>query len=93
MNILGVTLNKPSFTEVTWAALIACVWWVAALGIWTVAGGRPEPVDAGATLLIIFWGCICPRCGIRIDRGFSHLALNMVVSAIILTAFQGPSIF
>jgi hypothetical protein len=91
MNILGITLSRPSFNEITWTALIACIWWVAAIGIWQLAGGKPDVVDAGATLLIIFWGCLCPRCGIRIDRGLPHLFLNLVISALILTAFQGTA--
>lgn len=89
MKIIGIDLRKPTFNELTYAALIACVWWLASIGLWKSAIGPLDRVDAGAALLVIYWGCICARIGIRVDRGARHLALNMGFCALILTSYQG----
>ena len=88
MKIIGVELRKPSFTEVTAAAVLACGLWLAWLGIARSIGHAVERADAGAMLLVIFWGCVCVRLGIRVDRGVRHLALNLVCCGLIVGLYQ-----
>lgn len=89
MKILGVALRKPSFNEVTASAVMAAGIWLAYVAISRATHQPLLAVDAGAALLIIFWGCVCTRVGIRIDQGLRHLAVNVVCGAVILTAYQG----
>lgn len=88
MKILGVELRKPTFNEVTASAVMAAGIWLAYVALWRAAEQPLLAVDAGAALLIIFWGCVCARVGIRVDRGPRHLAVNLVCGAVILTAYQ-----
>lgn len=62
--------------------------WLAYVGALRASGGSFEPVNAGATLLIIFWGCVCVRLGIHVGRGLPHLALNVGFGTLLLGAYQ-----
>lgn len=88
MKILGVQLRKPSFSEITTSAIMAAGLWVGYVGIAQAVGHMPDAVSAGAMLLVIFWGCVCARFGIRIDRGLRHLVLNIAFGGILLLAYQ-----
>ena len=88
MKILGVELSKPTFNQVTAAAVMAAGLWMAAVALLRSAGQPLDRVDAGAALLVIFWGCVCVRMGIRVDRGPRHLAVNLLCAGVLLAAYQ-----
>jgi hypothetical protein len=88
MKIIGIPLRKPTFGEMTAAAVMAAGLWLACMGVWRQAVGPMSKTDAGAVLLLIFWGCACVRLGIRVDRGGRHLALNLAFGAVLVLAYQ-----
>jgi hypothetical protein len=88
MKIIGVQLRKPSFWEVTAAAIMACGLWLACVGVMKSTSGQFDRIEAGALLLVIFWGCVGARIGVRIDRGMRHLALNLIGCALIVSTYQ-----
>ena len=88
MKILGVQLRKPSFNEVTASAVMASGLWLLYVAALHATGGVFEPINAGATLLVIFWGCVCVRLGIHVGRGLPHLTLNVGFGAALLGVYQ-----
>jgi hypothetical protein len=88
MKLLGIQLRRPSFNEVTVSAVMAAGLWLAAVGVLRVSGKNFDAADAGAMLLIVFWGCVCARMGIRVDRGPRHLALNVLLGGALLSVYQ-----
>jgi len=88
MKILGVELSKPTFNQVTASAVMAAGLWMAIVAILRSTGQPLDRVDAGAALLVIFWGCVCVRLGIRVDRGPRHLAVNLLCAAVLLAIYQ-----
>ena len=90
MKIIGVQLRKPSFTEVTAAAVLATGLWMVIVALWHSAGATPplDRAEAGGLLLVVFWGCVCVRLGIRIEQGPRHLALNLAFGGLIVGAYQ-----
>jgi hypothetical protein len=93
MKILGVDLRKPSFIEITASAVLAAGLWMAIVAVWRSVGGPLDRIEAGALLLVVFWGCICVRVGIRVDRGPRHLVLNLASCALLLAAYQAAIAF
>ena len=89
MKILGIELNKPSFNEVTASAVMAAGLWLACVAVWRVSKQPMDRIEAGAALLVIFWGCVGVRMGIRFDRGFRHVAANLLCAGAILTVYHG----
>ncbi len=89
MKILGVELRQPTFNEVTASAVMAAGLWLACVALLR-AGDLPlDRIEAGGALLVIFWGCVGVRLGIRVDRGARHLALNLVFGALLLAVYHG----
>ena len=88
MKLLGVELRKPTFTETTMSAVMAVGLWMSYIGVANALHSMPDPISAGGMLLVIFWGCICARFGIRIDRGVRHIVLNVAFGAVLLLAYQ-----
>lgn len=88
MKLLGIELRRPSFGEVTASAVMASGLWLAYVGLWRASGQAFVAADAGATLLVIFWGCVCVRLGIRVDRGPRHLMLNLLLGGGLLMLYQ-----
>ena len=88
MKILGIPLRRPSFNELTASAVMACGLWLASVGVLRVSGREFTAVDAGAMLLIVFWGCVCARMGIRVDQGPRHLAVNVLLGGALLAVYQ-----
>jgi hypothetical protein len=88
MKILGIELNKPSFGEVTASAIMAAGLWLACVALWRVSDQPMDRVQAGAALLVIFWGCVGVRLGIRFDRGLRHVAANVLCGAAILAIYN-----
>ena len=89
MKILGIQLRKPSFDEVTASAVMAAGLWLAYIALMKVGGEAFDPVQSGAVLLIIFWGCVCVRFGIHVGRGLQHLVLNIAFGGALLVLYQG----
>jgi hypothetical protein len=88
MKIFDIQLRKPSFNEVTAAAVMALGIWLMAVELLKASGSPLSRVDAGAALLVVFWGCVCVRLGIRVDRGLAHLALNVFFGGAIVLVYQ-----
>ena len=89
MNLIGIPLRRPSFGELTAAAVMATGVWLAAIGLARVLNLPLDRVEAGALLLVVGWGCVSARLGIRIGMGHRHLLANLAVSALLLGAYQG----
>ncbi|WP_309638203.1 hypothetical protein [Methylibium sp.] len=89
MKIIGIPLRKPSVNEVTAAAVLASGLWLACVALALRLGSPLERDDAGAALLVIFWGCVCVRLGIRVDQGARHMALNLGCCALLVGIYQG----
>jgi len=89
MKILGIPLRTPNATEFTAAAAMGSGLWVAAMGILRAAAVEIDRFDAGALLLVIVWGAVSARVGIRIGHGGRHLLANVAVSAALLALYQG----
>lgn len=89
MKIIGIELRRPSFNEVTASAVLAAGLWMAIVALWKSVGAPPlDRIDAGALLLVVFWGCVCVRFGIRVERGPRHLALNLAFCALLVSVYQ-----
>jgi hypothetical protein len=93
MKILGIELSKPSFGEVTAAAVMAAGLWLACVALWRVSDQPMNRIEAGAALLVIFWGCVGVRMGIRFDKGLRHVAANMLCAGVILAVYHGIMAF
>lgn len=91
MQILGIDLRKPSFGELTAAAVMACGCWLAAAGIAEASGHPLSPADAGALLAVIAWGAVSARLGVRLDGSARHAMAHLSVSALLLGAYQAVS--
>ena len=88
MHFIGIPLRKPSHTEIATASVMAVGLWVAGVGLMQAAQLALSRVDAGALLLVMLWGCVSVRVGIRIERGGRHLLASLAVSALLLGAYQ-----
>jgi uncharacterized membrane protein len=89
MQLLGIPLRKPGFNELTAAVVMGTGLWVLAVGVahWLQLGlGRAE---AGALLVVMLWGAVSARLGIRVGQGRQHLLANLAVSALLLAIYQG----
>jgi hypothetical protein len=93
MNFLGIPLRKPSFNEITAATVMGLGLWLALVAVLRVSGHGLTKMEAGAALVVVLWGCIGVRFGIRIDQGSRHLLANLAVSAGLLVAYQGAWAF
>jgi hypothetical protein len=89
MKIFGIQLSKPSFNEITASAIMAAGLWLAIVALWRVSEQPLDRIEAGAALLVVFWGCIGVRMGIRLDKGVRHLAVNVLCGAAILAVYHG----
>jgi hypothetical protein len=88
MNILGIPLRRPKFGELTAAAVMATGLWLAALGFMRATQWPVDRMDAGALLLVVAWGCVSARVGIRVGMGHRHLVANLLVSGALLLVYQ-----
>ena len=65
MKILGIQLSKPSFNEITASAIMAAGLWLAIVALWRVSEQPLDRIEAGAALLVVFWGCSGGGCFTR----------------------------
>ena len=89
MTLFGITTRIPSFAEFTAATLMALGLWLAGIALLWRFNGVPTAFEAGALLLVLAWGCIGARLGIRPDRGGRHVLANFAVSAVLLGLYAG----
>jgi hypothetical protein len=89
MTLFGITTRIPSFAEVTSASLMALGVWLCAVALLFRLNHAPTPYDAGALLVVLAWGCIGVRLGIRLDRGGRHVLANLAISALLLGLYAG----
>ena len=88
MQLIGIPLRKPSHNEIAAASFMAVGLWVAGVGLMQAAQFALSRADAGALLLVMLWGCISVRLGIRIERGGRHLLASLAISALLLGAYE-----
>lgn len=88
MHLIGIPLRKPTFSEFTASGVMAAGLFVLAIGIAHALAWPLGAVDAGAMLLVLMWACVSARVGIHVGRGQRHLLANLLVSALLLGAYQ-----
>lgn len=88
MTVFGIDLRKPTFNEITAAAILGIGLWMTGLGMAHASGHALEMRDAGALLLVSTWACVAVRIGLGIDRGGRHLAANVAVIAVLLGLYD-----
>lgn len=88
MKLIGIPLRRPNFGELTAAAVMATGLWLFALGVIRAAQWPIDRMDAGALLIMVAWGCISVRLGIRVGMGNRHLLANLLVSGALLLVYQ-----
>ncbi len=89
MKLLGITLRKPTFSEFTASAIMAVGCWIAVAGIAKASGHALDAREAGALLIVIAWGAVGTRFGLRFDGGPRHAAAHFAVSAVLIGIYQG----
>jgi hypothetical protein len=88
MTLFGIQLRRPTFNEVTAAAVMAVGLWLAGIGLAQVSGHALQARDAGALLVVSVWGCIGARLGVGFGKGGRHLAAHVGVNAVLLVIYQ-----
>lgn len=88
MKVIGIELRRPGFNELTAAVIMGAGLWVLAVGLARVLHWDLGGADAGALLLVMLWGCVSVRLGVRPDHGPRHLLLNVAVAAALLGVYQ-----
>ena len=88
MQLLGIDFRKPSFSELTSAAVLAAGCWLLLAGL-ARAGGMPlNAAEAGALLVVVTWGAFAARIGVGLDRGGRHLAVHVGICGLLLAGYQ-----
>lgn len=89
MKLIGIPLRKPHFNELTAATIMGAGLWTLAVGVMHFLQLEVSKADAGALLLVVVWGCVSARVGIRVGMGHRHLAANLLVTALLLGVYEG----
>ncbi|MBC7955782.1 MAG: hypothetical protein H7Y33_07930 [Cytophagales bacterium] len=92
MKIIGISLYKPRFYELTAAVIMGAGLWTLAVGLLHVLQFEISRADAGALLVVVTWGCVSARLGIRIGQGHRHLAASLLGSASLLALYEGARV-
>jgi hypothetical protein len=88
MKLIGIPLRRPGFGEFTAASVMGVGLWVAVIGVMHAAHVAIDRIDAGALLMVMLWGCVGVRFGIRVERGGRHLAANLLTSAALVGMYH-----
>jgi hypothetical protein len=88
MKFFGIALRRPHFNELTAAAVMAAGLWLLAMGASHALALSLDRADAGAMLLMISWGCLSVRFGLRMDLGQRHLVANLAGATVLLGLYQ-----
>lgn len=86
MNLLGLSLRKPTFLSITLAAAIATLAWLIVVAVLDYRGAV-DSSTAGALLLAFMWACVCAALGLRFRDG-REIAFYSVGAAMLLAAYQ-----
>ncbi|BBA45522.1 TPA: hypothetical protein ACK3Q6_008006 [Burkholderia cepacia] len=76
MKILGVTLRRPTVTDVTVMMAVATFLLVAVLLVAGLVGYRPGTYTKAVFLASLAWGVLSNLIGIRVVEGWRHMLLN-----------------
>ena len=87
LTLFGIALRVPSLNEFTAASALAVGLWLLILGLAYRFGAGLVAFDAGALLLVVEWGCVAARAGVRPDRGARHVIANLAVSALLIGVY------
>lgn len=93
MTVFGIVLRRPTFNEITAAAILGIGLWMTGLGLAHASGHAVEMRDAGALLLVSTWACVAVRVGLGVDQGGRHLAVNIAVIAVLLGLYDSALAF
>lgn len=88
VNLFGIDLRRPTWNEFTAVTVLAVGLWVLVVGLAFRFGAGLQAFDAGALLLVIEWGCVAARAGVRPDRGARHVVANVTVSALLVGLYS-----
>ena len=88
ITLFGIDVRKPSWNEFTAASVLAVGLWLLVIGLASRFGAALQAYDAGALLLVVEWGCVAARAGVRPDRGPRHVLANLAVSALLVGAYS-----
>jgi hypothetical protein len=84
----AIALRRPSFAEITAAAVMAAGLWCAAVALLRAFGWALGAGDAGALLVVVAWGCLSVRVGVDLGKGGRHLMVHLLVSAALLGTYD-----
>ena len=87
ITLFGIDLRRPTLNEFTAASVLALGLWLLVLGLAYRFGAGLQAFDAGALLLVVEWGCVAARAGVRPDRGARHVLANLAVSALLVGVY------
>lgn len=93
MTVFGIVLRRPTFNEITAAAILGIGLWMTGLGLAHASGHAVEMRDAGALLLVSTWACVAVRVGLGVDQGGRHLVVNIAVIAVLLGLYDSALAF
>ncbi|MEP7282160.1 MAG: hypothetical protein ABI696_09290 [Rubrivivax sp.] len=88
MNVLGISLRRPSFGETTATSIMAIGLWLAGVGAMVQSGQAFGRQDMAALLVMVWWGCMTVRLGIDLRAGWRHL-LASGLGALVLLGVNG----
>jgi NO-binding membrane sensor protein with MHYT domain len=88
VNLIGIPLRKPAFSEFTAATVMAVGLWAAAVVLLLAARVGIDRTDAGGLLVALLWACLSTRMGIRVGQDRRHLAANLLGCGLLLGAYQ-----
>jgi len=88
VKLIGISLRKPAFAELTAATILAVGLWVAAVGVLLASHVSFDRADAGALLLVLAWACVGARMGIRVGQDRRHLLANLLGCTLLLGVYQ-----
>jgi hypothetical protein len=86
MQLLGITIRKPSFGEITATSVLAIGLWLVGVGAMVQSGQVFGRADLAALLVMVWWGCLAARVGIDLRAGWRHLVAGAVVGSLLLGA-------
>ncbi|MEF7612373.1 hypothetical protein V4F39_00535 [Aquincola sp. MAHUQ-54] len=88
MQVVGISLRKPGFNEITAATVMGGGLWIALVGLLSAGGHALERPEAAALLLVMLWGSLSVRLGIDFAAGWRHRIVHLAVCGLLLGACQ-----
>ena len=75
MQLLGVNLRRPTFTDVTVMTVTATLLLVGVLALCAIAGHHPGTYTKEMFLASLAWGSLAHLLGIRLEVDWRHMVL------------------